>query len=422
MIENQNKIERALAVAVFPKGGDREKSFEYLDELIFLAETAGVEIVDKIYQELEKPKKSTLVGKGKLEEIHEFILENKLDLVIFDNDLSPTQVRNIEKKLEIKVLDRSALILDIFASRAKTSEAKAQVELAQLKYTLTRLTNMWTHLSKQFAGVGMKGPGETQIETDRRLIKKKIEYLKNKLENIDKQNYEKRKNRHNMPRFALVGYTNAGKSTLMELITKSDTYIEDKLFATLDTTVRKFHLINGKQALLSDTVGFIRKLPSHLIASFRTTLSEAREADFLIHVVDVSHKYFRDHITTVNETLNTLGISDKNIIIVFNKIDQMEEQEEIVSIKEEFHNCIFISAKRGININAFHQLLQDKYDEYSKNLELFIPYSQSSIVAKLFTIADILEQESDDFGTKYKLKVQNDNQEYFNNTYSDFII
>jgi len=422
MIENHNKIERALAVAVFPKGGDREKSFEYLDELIFLAETAGVEIVDKIYQELEKPKKSTLVGKGKLEEIHEFILENQLDLVLFDNDLSPTQVRNIEKKLEIKVLDRSALILDIFASRAKTSEAKAQVELAQLKYTLTRLTNMWTHLSKQFAGVGMKGPGETQIETDRRLIKKKIEYLKTKLENIDKQNYEKRKNRHKMPRFALVGYTNAGKSTLMELITQSETYIEDKLFATLDTTVRKFHLLNGKQALLSDTVGFIRKLPSHLIASFRTTLSEAREADFLVHVVDVSHKYFRDHINTVNQTLNTLGISDKNIIIVFNKIDLMEEQEEIVSIKEEYHNSIFISAKRGININAFHQLLQDKYDEYSKNLELFIPYTQSSIVAKLFTIADILEQESDDHGTKYTLKVQNNNQEYFNNTYSEFII
>jgi len=421
MIENTEIKEKALAVALFPKGGDREKSFEYLNELILLAETANVVVINTIYQELEKAKKSTLLGKGKLEEITEFVLENNIDVVLFDNDLSPTQVKNIEKQINVKVIDRSGLILDIFASRAQTNEAKTQVELAQLKYTLPRLTNMWDHLSKQYGGVGMKGPGETQIETDRRLIKKRIELLKNKLITIDKQSYEKRKNRNTLPRFALVGYTNAGKSTLMEAVTQANVYIEDKLFATLDTTVRRFNLQNGKEALLSDTVGFIRKLPSHLVASFRSTLSEAREADFLVHVVDISHKYFRDQIETVNITLNKLGISYKNILIVFNKIDLMEEKEEITSIKEEFPNSIFISASRGINIISLQTMFQTKYDELSKKIDIFLPYNKSALASKLYSIAEITNQFNDDYGTKYSLKVQSDKQDMFENIYSEFI-
>ena len=301
LIVTGKKIENAVAISVNKKGGDRELAMEHLDELEFLAETAGAKVIEKVYQELPRKNKATVIGKGKVQEVLELIQDENIELVIFDDDLSPAQVKNLEKAWNVKVLDRSGIILDIFCERAQTVEAKTQVELAQLQYLMPRLTRMWTHLSKQYGGIGSKGPGETQIETDRRIIRTKIEKLKSKLEVIDKQNAQKRKNRTSTPRFALVGYTNAGKSTLMKAITNSEVYIQDELFATLDTTVRGFELPNGQEAILSDTVGFIRKLPTHLVASFRSTLAETSESDIILHVVDVSHYNYKDQIQVVDE-------------------------------------------------------------------------------------------------------------------------
>ncbi|HOK14733.1 MAG TPA: GTPase HflX, partial [Candidatus Kapabacteria bacterium] len=307
ILEKQNKLEeqreRAIACSVKVKGSNREEAMEDLDELVFLAETAGAEIIHKIYQELPKINSATVLGKGKLEEVKQIVKEDNITLIIFDDNLSPAQVNNLEKELNIKVTDRSSIILDIFATRARTNEAKTQVELAQLQYILPRLTRMWTHLSKQYGGIGTRGPGETQIETDRRIIRLRIQNLKEKLKEIELQKKEQRKKRSEMPKFALVGYTNVGKSTLINTITNAGVYVEDKLFATLDTTVRQFSLPSGQKALISDTVGFIKKLPHNLVASFKSTLMEAMEADVLLHVIDVSHKLFREQIETVNKTL-----------------------------------------------------------------------------------------------------------------------
>src|SRR6201996_1759991 len=314
------KQERAVLVGVLTPNETEEQGKEYLEELQFLVETAGARTEATFTQKLQRPDRATFVGSGKLEDIKAYVTAEEIDMVVFDDELSPSQLRNIEKELQVKILDRNNLILDIFAGRAQTAQAKTQVELAQLQYLLPRLTRMWTHLERQKGGIGMRGPGESQIETDRRLILNKIALLKDKLKAIDKQNETQRKNRHQLIRVALVGYTNVGKSTIMNMLSKSEVFAENKLFATLDTTVRKV-VIENVPFLLSDTVGFIRKLPHHLVECFKSTLDEVREADILVHVVDVSHPNFEDQIRTVNETLKELGAIDKQMITVFNKID-----------------------------------------------------------------------------------------------------
>ncbi len=368
------KPETAILVSVITPDTTEAKAREYLEELQFLVETAGGITKGIFTQKLSYPDKATFIGSGKMDEIKSFVDAEEIDIVVFDDELSPSQLRNIENHFKVKILDRSNLILDIFASHAKTAQAKTQVELAQLQYLLPRLTRMWTHLERQRGGIGMRGPGESQIESDRRMILNKISLFKERLKSIDKQNETQRKNRGEMIRVALVGYTNVGKSTIMNMISKSDVLIENKLFATLDTTVRKV-VIDNLPFLLSDTVGFIRKLPHHLVECFKSTLDEVREADVLIHVVDISHPNFEDHIHAVNETLKDLGALDKPVVTVFNKIDaykpaveEGDEGEERQVTLDEFKNswmaknsapAIFISATHKTNVEEFKQQLYD---------------------------------------------------------------
>ena len=381
-IINKEANERTVLVGLVCKNETEAKVKEHIDELDFLARTAGAEPVKRFIQKLDYPNPRTYVGTGKLEEIRRYVEENEIGLIIFDDDLSSKQVANIEKELKIKILDRTSLILDIFAKRAQTATARTQVELAQYQYLLPRLTRMWTHLERQRGGIGMRGPGETQIETDRRIILDRIAKLKEDLKNIDKQKSVQRKNRGKLTRVALVGYTNVGKSTLMNLLSKSEVFAENKLFATLDTTVRKV-TIDNLPFLLTDTVGFIRKLPTHLVDSFKSTLDEVREADLLVHVVDVSHPGFEDQIEVVNKTLNELcGGSQKSMIMVFNKIDAFTytpkaEDDLTPSTREniplsEFektwmakmdNNCVFISAKEKTNIDLLKEMLYQKAKE-----------------------------------------------------------
>lgn len=369
--------ERAILVGLITPRQDEAKSNEYLDELAFLADTAGADAVARFTQRLDYPNPRTFVGKGKLEEIRKFIEDDgDIAMAIFDDDLSTKQVLNIERELGVKILDRTNLILDIFAKRAQTASAKTQVELAQYQYLLPRLTRMWTHLERQRGGIGMRGPGETQIETDRRIILTKISLLKEELRAIDRQKAVQRKNRGKLTRVALVGYTNVGKSTLMNLLSKSDVFAENKLFATLDTTVRKV-VIDNLPFLLSDTVGFIRKLPTHLVDSFKSTLDEVREADILVHVVDISHPNFEEQIEVVDKTLREVcDGADKPMLLVFNKIDAFTctpRDEDDLSPRQRCHmtleelekswmarvndNCIFISAKKNDNIDALKKRL-----------------------------------------------------------------
>ena len=362
-------MEREVFISVITSNNTEEQVIEYLDELEFLAETAGVVGERRFVQRLDRPNSKTYIGTGKLEEVKAFIIENEIDLVIFDDELSPSQLRNLERELNCRILDRTNLILDIFAQRAKTAYAKTQVELAQYQYLLPRLTRMWTHLERQRGGIGMRGPGESQIETDRRIILDKISRLKEQLKKIDKQMASQRGNRGNMVRISLVGYTNVGKSTLMNLLAKSDVFAENKLFATLDTTVRKV-VIENVPFLLSDTVGFIRKLPHQLVESFKSTLDEVREADILMHVVDISHPNFDDQIKVVKQTLQEIGAGDKPTFMVFNKIDAYkyvepdefsieEKKPENYSLEELKHSwmykentpAIFISAKEKLHID-----------------------------------------------------------------------
>ncbi len=371
--------ERAVLVGLITPQQNETKANEYLDELAFLADTAGAVTVKKFLQRCEAPNRTSFVGKGKLEEIARYVEDNDIALVIFDDDLSTKQVSFIEKEVKAKVLDRTSLILDIFAARAKTANAKMQVELAQYQYLLPRLTRMWTHLERQRGGIGMRGPGETQIETDRRIILDKISLLKERLRDLDKQKTMQRKNRGKLTRIALVGYTNVGKSTLMNLLSKSDVFAENKLFATLDTTVRKV-IIDNLPFLLTDTVGFIRKLPTKLIESFNSTLDEVRDADILVHVVDISHPQFDEQIEIVNKTLQEVcEASNKEMIMVFNKIDNFSYVEKdpddltprtkenitLDELKETWmakmnDNCVFISAKERINIEELKNMLYEK--------------------------------------------------------------
>ena len=372
--DTAQKRETAILVSVITPDMTEQMAQDYLLELEFLVQTAGGETKGIFTQKLSKPEHATFVGSGKLADIKEFVEAEEIDMVVFDDELTPSQLRNVERELKVKILDRSSLILDIFANHAQTAQAKTQVELAQLQYLLPRLTRMWTHLERQRGGIGMRGPGETQIETDRRIILNKISLLKERLKVIDKQNETQRKNRGEMIRVALVGYTNVGKSTILNMISKSDVLMENKLFATLDTTVRKV-VIDNLPFLLSDTVGFIRKLPHHLVESFKSTLDEVREADVLIHVVDISHPNFEDHIIAVNETLKDIKALDKPTITVFNKIDAYkpavefdENGEEIKVTLDEFKNswmaknsdpAIFLSATEKTNIEEFRQKLYE---------------------------------------------------------------
>ena len=381
MIEHQPSIpeaERAVLIGLITPQQPEESAKEYIAELAFLAETAGAVAVKTFFQKVDYPNPRTFVGKGKVEEIRQYIEENNIGLAIFDDDLSTKQVSNLEKELQVKVLDRTSLILDIFASRAQTATARTQVELAQYQYLLPRLTRMWTHLERQRGGIGMRGPGETQIETDRRIILDRISRLKDELKSIDKQKSIQRKNRGKLTRVALVGYTNAGKSTLMNVLAKSDVFAENKLFATLDTTVRKV-VIDNLPILLTDTVGFIRKLPTHLVESFKSTLDETRDADILLHVVDISHPNFEDQIAVVERTLEEIGAADKPTILVFNKIDAFsytpkdendltEPTRENISLDELREtwmsrmrdNCVFISAKKGTNIDELRRMIYER--------------------------------------------------------------
>ena len=352
MMQDTKRSERALLVGVVTRDQRRAKVEDYLKELALLADSAGAEVVHTIVQERKSIDAAFYIGKGKAEELVWLAGEKKIDIVIFDDDLSPVQVRNLESLIPCKIIDRSGIILDIFASRARTSEAKTQVELAQLQYMLPRLTRQWTHLSKQFGGIGTKGPGETQIETDRRTIRTKITRLKARLQEISTERDVQRKGRENLPRASLVGYTNAGKSTLLKRLSGADVFIEDRLFATLDPTVRLVAFTPAHRVLLSDTVGFIRKLPHHLVASFKSTLDEVRDADLLLHVIDLSHPLFEEQIAIVNETLEEIGTQGKPTIHVFNKVDRVENRSLITSVLSRFGNAVCISAERGINMNG----------------------------------------------------------------------
>ncbi|MCG9971255.1 GTPase HflX [Christiangramia crocea] len=383
MIEKTDlSFERAVLIGIVTREQDEDKLDEYLDELEFLTYTAGGEVIKRFTQKMDVPNPKTFIGSGKMEDVHQFVKEEEIGAVIFDDELSPAQQKNIEKILKCKILDRTGLILDIFAQRAKTSYARTQVELAQYEYLLPRLAGMWTHLERQRGGIGMRGPGETEIETDRRIVRDKISLLKKKLATIDKQMEVQRGNRGQLVRVALVGYTNVGKSTLMNVISKSDVFAENKLFATLDTTVRKV-VIRNLPFLLSDTVGFIRKLPTQLVESFKSTLDEVREADLLLHVVDISHPNFEEHIDSVNQILTEIEAIGKPTLMVFNKIDAYKpeklDEDDLITEKTSAHyslkewkktwmnrlgdNVLFISALNKENLEDFRRKVYEAVRE-----------------------------------------------------------
>ena len=414
MLEKEvTNFEKTVVVGIVTQNQDEQKLSEYLDELEFLTYTAGGEVVKRFWQKLERPNPKTFLGTGKMEEINLYVKENNIATVIFDDELSPSQQKNITKILDCKVLDRTNLILDIFAQRAETSYARTQVELAQYQYLLPRLTGMWTHLERQRGGIGMRGPGETEIETDRRIVRDRIALLKEKIKTIDRQQSVQRGNRGAMVRVALVGYTNVGKSTLMNVISKSEVFVENKLFATLDTTVRKV-VIKNLPFLLSDTVGFIRKLPTQLVESFKSTLDEVREADLLLHVVDISHKDFEEHIASVNQILQDIKSNDKPTIMVFNKIDAYKpltiDADDLVTEKTPLHNtleewkatwmgtvgeknALFISATNKENFEEFREKVYEAVREihisrFPYNNFLYPDYKENHAEEK-----DVTEEE-----------------------------
>ncbi|MBF8294063.1 MAG: GTPase HflX [Bacteroidetes bacterium] len=416
MIElEQTGKERCVIVGVSTRLVGREETEVYLNELTLLADTAGAEVVSRISQDRDRVDAATFIGKGKVEELHELIVAQGIQLVIFDDDLTGAQNRNLEEILACKVLDRSGLILDIFAARAKTNEAKTQVELAQLQYLLPRLTRQWTHFSKQFGGIGTKGPGETQIETDRRMIRARISHLKEKLDRITQQRVTQRKGRAHHTRAALVGYTNTGKSTLLNLLSGSEVFVEDRLFATLDPTTRVVPLSPSIQILMTDTVGFIRKLPHHLVASFKSTLEEITEADLLLHVVDVSITTFEEQIKVVNDTLGELGADERPTLMVFNKIDLLKDRTILQTLAGEYPNSVFISAARGINILGLKdealRLLETEFLE-----ETFrIPQDQQRLISQLHTEGEVLDRTYEDNDVILKMRIRRKDKERVEN-------
>ncbi len=406
----QKEIEKAVLVALKKPTEQPWQTEDHITELSDLAKTAGAEVLEYIIQERVSPDPATFIGKGKVQELQEIIEFKKANLVIFDDELSPAQVKNIEKILNVKIIDRTALILDIFADHAQTSEAKTQVELAQLNYMLPRLTRQWQHLSRQVGGIGTKGPGETQLETDRRLVRTRISKLKSRLKDYEKQNRVRRQSRDTFYRAALIGYTNAGKSTLMNVLSDAGVKTEDKLFATLDTTVRKINDARFDNLLISDTVGFIRKLPHELVASFRSTLAEAIEAELLLHVVDISHTHFEEHIEVVNSILDELSITGKEILLIFNKIDLLKNKSTIAQLKNDYPNAVFISAYRHIGIKDILKKLEHKMCKDYMTEEVKLNYSKANKEHLLRPIATILSKSSDDENLYLKIRYHKDNQ------------
>jgi GTP-binding protein HflX len=407
-----DKKEKAILVAVRTKDITKEKAQEHLDELEMLADTAGAETVFKVMQDKSKVDTAFFIGKGKAQEIGELIELNDIGLVIFDDDLTATQVRNLEKLMERKIVDRSGLILDIFASHAKTNQAKTQVELAQLQYMLPRLTRAWTHLSKQYGGIGTKGPGETQIETDRRIIRTRISKLKQKLSKIESQQITKSLNRKDFITASLVGYTNAGKSTLLNLLTDSDVLAENKLFATLDSTTRALNLEGNKKILMSDTVGFIRKLPHNLVASFKSTLNVVREAELILHVIDVSHPYFEDHIEVVESTLKEMECEKKPQLKIFNKVDAINDKDKIDYIRNKFQNSILISALKGMNINSLQKNLIEFYERNFIEKTVSLPIEKTKSLSQIHSLAEVLNTKYEEtfVNITYRTSQENNNR------------
>lgn len=388
--------EKAFLVGLATRDQSREQAMDYLGELALLADTAGADTVGSVLQQREHPDPTTYIGKGKVEEVASKAAELGADLIVFDDELTGSQIRNIERVTKIKILDRTGLILDIFASRAKTTASRNQVELAQLRYLLPRLTRFWTHLSRQSGGIGTKGPGETQIETDRRLIGERIRVLKQNLEKIDRQRTTQRKGRRDLSRIAIVGYTNAGKSTLMNTLTQTDVFAEDRLFATLDSTVRRWQLFN-RTVLLSDTVGFIRKLPHHLVESFKSTLDEVRDADILLHLVDASSPSLEEHIEVVRETMQELGAADKKVLLVFNKVDAAVP-ERLQELRKVWPDAIFVSAARGIGLDRLRKAIDAKVEQDFVRFTLDLPMDQYKRLLELRKVA-VIENESYDAET-----------------------
>lgn len=402
----KTELEKVVLVGVIFPIQDKRLVFDHLEELKLLCMTAGGEVVKIFVQDLKHPNAAYLIGKGKAEEIAQFVKENNISAVIFDDELTPTQVRNLENLTQCKVLDRAAVILDIFASHARTREAKTQVELAQYEYFLPRLTRQWTHLSKQFGGIGTKGPGETQIETDRRIIKRKIATLQQKLKEIDTQRNTQRKHREKFFKVVLAGYTNAGKSTLLNLLTNANVLVEDKLFATLDSTTRLVRTKNGFEFLLSDTVGFIRKLPHNLIASFRSTLFEIVYADLILHIVDASHPNREEQIQVVEETLKEINAGENKSILIFNKIDLIKDKNELDILSLKYPHAIFISAGRGININAVIDKIEQLIKENFVYDEISISPDEVDKLTAIQKLSDSMECKIEDDLLKIKFRIR----------------
>ncbi|MCX7879850.1 MAG: GTPase HflX [Ignavibacteria bacterium] len=422
MVENSIAPEKTLLVAVPRKGTEKEVIEEHLEELALLVDTAGGEVVDYISQELSTPYPATAIGKGKVQEIKQLINDKNITLIVFDDDLSPVQLKNLETEFQVKVIDRTTLILSIFAQNARTLEAKTQVELAQLQYMLPRLTKLWTHLSKQYGGIGTRGPGEKQIETDRRLLKERIQKLKKKLLDIAKQKEVERKARDEFFKFSFVGYTNAGKSTLMRALTESDVFVANKLFATLDTTTRALRLPNGKIVLLSDTVGFIRKLPAHLVASFRSTLAEVSYAEALIHVADASHRFLSEQIQVVDETLESLNLNQKPRILVLNKIDLIKDKEYIRDLQRRYPDAILISAERGINLNSLLEKMITIMEKETDFVCLLLPYNRLELMQYVYDLSDVIEKVETENGIEFRTRPLQKNKKYFTYLFQRFIL
>ena len=420
MIETQKQSERIVLVCHSNRSDTKNfHSEESLDELKFLAETAGADVIRSFYQQRISYDPRYLIGKGKVEEIAGYVDENNIALVIFENELAFNQLRNLEKIIKCRIIDKSNLILDIFATNARTAQAKLQVELAQLEYLLPRLTRQWTHLSKQYGGIGTKGPGETQIETDRRLVKTRISTLKDKLKKIDRQMKTQSNERKKFIRLSLVGYTNSGKSTLLNLLTGSSAYVRDKLFATLDTSTRTLKIAEGsdhgpasrfpKKVLISDTVGFIKNLPHDLIESFKSTLSEVVESDILLHVIDISNPNFKEQINVVQDTLKEIGANDKTIINVFNKVDQLEDTGIIKSLNNHYENSIFMSAKKGLNVNSLIEKIKDNL--VKENIEKTIKLKSDNFkgLSEIYKLAEVKEVKYLKSGIKVKVRTNKKN-------------
>lgn len=420
MIETRKESEKTILVCYSNRFDKKHfHSEKSLDELRFLAETAGAEVVNTFYQENDSFDSRYMIGKGKVQELADFVDANNIQLVIFENELAYTQIRNLENKIKCKIIDKSNLILDIFASNARTAQAKLQVELAQLEYSLPRLTRQWTHLSKQFGGIGTKGPGETQIETDRRLISAKISLLREKLKKVDEQRKTQSAERKNFFRISLVGYTNAGKSTLLNTLTNSNVYVENKLFATLDTSTKKLQLLvsdNGdkvtkfpKKVLISDTVGFIKNLPHKLIESFKSTLSEVVESDLLLHIIDVSNEKFREQIEVVNDTLSEIGANKKIIINVFNKSDIINDPDLLYSLKSEFKDAVFISAEKGLNLNSLMERIKFELNKNNVERTLKLKPDEHKKLSLIYKYAEVVTVKYLKSGIKVTFRTNTNN-------------